>query len=914
MPSYDVFVSNAAADLEWTNGVLGYALKQAGVRWISESQFAVGTDRAAAIAEAIAASRFLVIVLSPAYVADNWKQFELNLIDTASVEKRSTRVIPLLKEQVEIPPTLKRFTSIDFTRADKTPAALTNLFAALNGTHAPRQKEKPPCPYPGLYAFDETKSEYFFGRQREIDKLVNLLRRHNFVAVTGASGSGKSSLVRAGLPPALRESSQFGEGEWNVLLMRPGEQPLTRLRALFPKQAADVTSPAPNAKENSAGAQNILLIVDALEELLTLVRTEPERREFERALLELLRLPYVYIAVTVRSDFFMGFGNSLLRDEMIAHELRLEPLDAEGLREAIREPAHKVKVEIEATLVERLVNDSERDEGASILPLIQETLVRLWDTGLVGRYLPLSAYEKIPNGLHGVLSEHAEQTYAELVTDEKKEYARRIFLQLIQVNAQPPDTRRSLALEKLRARFKNEKSFQETLEHLVHNRLLISDATSEVMNSHVDLAHERLIDKWERLKKWIEADRDGLRLAQTLTQDATEWERHKRASSFLYRGEQLREVKGWADAHEGELNETERAFYKQSNESEARLRVLKIGVGIIVLLLLGVMLSLMWAEKWIFAPKLDMSQETFFGADEIYTLWQDSDGALYVGLGGNASRPSGVYRSPAPSADGWAALNFPGGGVTAILRDPRNPQVFYLGLERSPMRVSRDGGMHWEEIKSDKPMTNVVSLNNGPDDAIYATDLVSGLYVSRDLGETWKAEQGPPFQLPTANWIFARWLNERLVVSTYEGELYIKSFAGNWDNLLLRDKVEDAVTINDELWAGGVGLFCFDKKLNRCGMEMEQLPLGAIAVSNTEPRKLATISTNGYFSLIDPVAKQIELSISRDAQSKWTVPLELLADPHQENLFWLGTDAGLYRIRILSWKQTPVAWLLGKGG
>ena len=916
MQSPDIYVSHASADLGWVNGVLGSALDRAGVKWTAESRFAAGTERVTAIGDAIQSSRILVLVFSSAYLADDWKQYESVLIEMVSVKKNRARIIPILKDPVTIPFALQRFKPIDFTDASNTHSALVSLFSALDGNNQLPLDKKPPCPYPGLYSFDESKSEYFFGRSREIRDLVNRLRRHNFVAVIGASGTGKSSLVRAGLPPALRASSQFGDAEWNVLTMRPGAHPLDTLRALLKTPPYNQTDTSANAEPipSTVKPQNFLLIVDALEEELTLTRVETERQDFERALLELLRMPNWYIVATMRSDFYLQFRDSFLRDELLAHQLQLGPLDSEGLREAIREPARKVQVYVDEALVERLVSDAESDEGGSVLPLVQETLVRLWEIGLVERHLPLSAYSKIPGGLNGVLSEHAEQTFAELVTDEKKEIARRIFLQLIQVNDSPPDTRRPALLPELEARFNNRERFAETLNHLAHNRLVVLDGARADNTPQVDLAHERLIEKWTRLKEWIAQDRVGLQTAQTLERDAEEWERHKRASSFLYRGEQLRELTPWSRTHAEEFSESQREFLKASFEADKKQRFLISSAVVVGALLVLAVVALMVLQVGPFAQQLKwVREESGLPSVQASVIVRGDDGALYSGFGNNRDErlgESSIARKR-PNRTEWEWLPIDKGRVIDFVVLLGEKNVLVGAFPIGGVWRSEDDGETWKRTGEEIPLSNIVALEVSPQDqVVYAIDPVKGVYSSLDKGIHWeRVARSPIAGEPSGYYVSAHWDGARLLVvsgpkdARSDGREGVWELTPNgWRQLYAAQGKEccptRVVRVGESVFAGGAHLW----RLNTVA-SAEMLRENSVSrldgIRGAVP-KLLIAQDNGTVLILDAAdGKELFSSTSADLGDAKDI-FHVLAEPDGET-FWVATDKGLFRGAVHSW-------------
>lgn len=262
-PLYDLFVSYADADRAWVEGYRLDALKPAGVRVHSEAAFALGAPRLLEFERAIQSSRRVLLVLSPAYLADDLNQFANLLAQSYGLETATWPVIPLILKPVALPPRLAMLTALDATDPDQREIALQRLLADLRRPSAP-PAPKPPCPYPGMAPFREEDRARFFGRDSEIKDLLARLRLHPFLTVIGPSGSGKSSVVFAGLVPALRETTLFGSGPggWHVLSLRPGEKPLTALTTLLGSTLDFKTFRVFGNPKGLADARRVLLVID----------------------------------------------------------------------------------------------------------------------------------------------------------------------------------------------------------------------------------------------------------------------------------------------------------------------------------------------------------------------------------------------------------------------------------------------------------------------------------------------------------------------------------------------------------------------------------------------------------------------------------------------------------------------------
>lgn len=572
---YDVFISYADADRAWVEGYLIDALEQAGANYHSEKAFALGVPRLVEFERAIKHSKRTLLILSPAYLAEQFIQFVDLLVQTYGLETATWPTVPLVLRPVELPPRLAMLGRLDATDPKDWDSIIERLCAELERP-VPQALPTPSCPYPGMVSFSEADSDRFFGRDREVQELVEWLRLHPLVAVIGPSGSGKSSLVFAGLVPALRKSGLFDTGEsmqdgfqWVVRSMRPGESPLDALASalglespklrsleqavaqLLSAQPPDALYP-PDVLYPHPHARRFLLIVDQFEELFTL--STQDVNAFEQALLALSRLPDCFVALTVRADFYAELMSAALWPEIQQHRFEVLPLNEEGLRQAVMRPAEDVGVYVETALVERLVADAVGEPG--ILPLIQETLVLLWER-LERRFLPLRAYEALVltrsayggdrTGLQIAMARRAEATLGELLPAQQA-IARRIFMRLVQFGEGRADTRRQQPVSALLSARDSPQLFTQTLSHLVNSRLLTISGEEGDVNRKVDIAHEALISGWPTLQGWLDERREAEQTRRRLENKGEEWMRLGRGGGGLLDQVELLEAERWLDS------------------------------------------------------------------------------------------------------------------------------------------------------------------------------------------------------------------------------------------------------------------------------------------------------------------------------------------------------------------------------
>ncbi|WP_328428081.1 helix-turn-helix domain-containing protein [Streptomyces sp. NBC_00443] len=401
--------------------------------------------------------------------------------------------------------------------------------------------EDEPAPYRGLARFGTEDGALFFGRDQLVEDLVGLVGKHRFVAVVGASGSGKSSLMRAGLVPALRGLGERDGRPAAIRICTPGASPLRTHGELL---------------EPVEGETDTLLVVDQFEEVFTLCQDPGERTQFIDGLLHSRAEAHgsrLRVVIAVRADFYGRCADHhALVDALNAASLLVGPMSPEQVREAIVKPAAAGRLVVERALTARIVSDVAREPGA--LPLMSHALLELWRRRRA-RTLTMEAYGAI-GGVQGAVAHTAEEVFAGF-TAEQTELARALLLRLITPGDEAPDTRRPAE----RAELVRSEESAAVLEALVRARLVTVDGTG------VDLTHEALITAWPRLRGWVEADRERLRLQRRLTEAAKEWEQLDRDPGALYRGARLlaaRDAFLGPDGPASDLTPLEREFLMTS--------------------------------------------------------------------------------------------------------------------------------------------------------------------------------------------------------------------------------------------------------------------------------------------------------------------------------------------------------------
>jgi WD40 repeat protein/DNA-binding SARP family transcriptional activator len=426
-------------------------------------------------------------------------------------------------------------------------------------------------PFKGLHYFDEVDADSFFGRELLTAQLVGEVRKFlspesrgvRFLTIIGASGSGKSSIVRAGLVPALKR----GEFRGPIHIITPTEHPLESLAASLTDESESVTATATLIDDLARDPRSLhlyglkllgdsksrfLLVVDQFEELYSLCRSETERKAFVDNLIAAASVDdgSIIVVIALRADFYAHcapFEN--LRAAMCQRQVYIGSMSAGELRQAIEEPARCNEWTFESGLVELFLRDAGNEPGA--LPLLSHALLETWRRRR-GRSLTFSGYAE-SGGVRGAIAQTADLLFKRLAP-EQQSIARSIFLRLTELGEGTQDTRRRAALTELVLRPADALAVQAVLKTLADARLITTaEGTAEV-------AHEALIREWATLREWLNENREGLRLHRRLTEAAQEWDKLNRDEGALYRGARLAQALEWADTHADELNELERTF------------------------------------------------------------------------------------------------------------------------------------------------------------------------------------------------------------------------------------------------------------------------------------------------------------------------------------------------------------------
>jgi len=514
------------------------------------------------------------------------------------------------------------------------------LKSTFSGTEPPAPGEPP---FKGLQYFDVQDAHLFFGREGLTERLIariggdggdretgkqgnggngegntgdrktwkegNEGNRGNLLVVVGASGSGKSSVVRAGViaglkpttdPSFLRASSgqQTTSENSRVIVITPTAHPLEALATALTRDSESVTATAtlvddlqkdprslhlwlrrqmadresPSAIRHQPSAiRHTLLVIDQFEELFTLCHDDFEREAFIDNLLYAINqsnhpftpspLHPLTLILTLRADFYAHLAQyPELRDAVARNQEYIGPMTTEELRRAMEEPAKRAHWQFEPGLVDLILRDVGDEPGA--LPLLSHALLETWKRR-AGYTMTLKGYADA-GGVRGAIAQTAENFFLAL-TPAQQAIARDIFLRLTELGEGTEDTRRRVSFNEILPRDARQAARTRALLTQLADARLIT-----LGENTVEVAHEALIREWGRLREWLNQDREGLRVHRHLTEAAHEWQLLERDAGALYRGAQLVQARGWAAAHHERLNELERAFLEASEEREIR--------------------------------------------------------------------------------------------------------------------------------------------------------------------------------------------------------------------------------------------------------------------------------------------------------------------------------------------------------
>ncbi len=604
----------------------------------------------AGAAEAVRAAAGCAVLVGPDGLGD-WAAGGLAAARDLASRDRAFHLVPVLLPGGPDPqdPSLAALGDhpwVDMRAAVADPLAVEDLARALAGPASRPGPAPPPdgtCPYRGLAAFREEDAAVFFGRESEVARLVALTADDGLVSVVGPSGSGKSSLVHAGLVPALRDASP----PWRVVAFTPGADPLASIAAAL-RDLPGSGSPAPadlgadpgalaaalaRARSGRADGERALVVVDQLEEAFTLCADEEVRAAALDAIVAAAAPGGgTTVVVTIRADLYGRLpAHPDLATLVAGRQMLVGPLGEDGLRRAIEEPARAAGLEIEPGLTRRIMNDVGDRPGT--LPLLEHLLTELWRRRR-GRTLTAEAYAA-SGGVEGALARRANEVYLGL-DPERRPVARRTLLRLVAPGEGTEDTRRRATRRELTGDPAGAADVDAVIAAFAGARLLTTGRDPSDGEVTVEVAHEALIRGWPELRGWVDDDRESLRETRRLADASAEWHRAGAGDEgLLYRGARLA---GWQERGRGDLTADEVSFLdasaaREQGERDARRRRTRIAIGALAtaLVVVGGVAAYAIVQRNDAADQRDVAESRQVAANARLQLTSDPELSLLLG-------------------------------------------------------------------------------------------------------------------------------------------------------------------------------------------------------------------------------------------------------------------------------------------
>lgn len=594
MEQYDVFLSHTTADKPAVEEI-ARRLVAVGVRpWLDKWNLIPGEPWQEAIELAMGQCATCTVFVGPSGLGP-WQNEEMRTAIERRIKatRKGFRVIPVLlpgarrAERARLPLFLSQVTWVDFRNGLNDEHAFHRLLAGIRaatpGPSTDQDLLDSLAPYRGLQAFDIEDSAFFFGREALTDLLLDKLcsRGPRFVAILGPSGSGKSSLARAGVLASLKQGRVSGSEQWPIVICKPGAYPLESLAAALSQVPEGQFSPgilrdltrdflsSPNilhlftrvALRDSSSDRRLVVLLDQFEEIFTLCQDEELRIAFINNLLYAATTEsgQTVVLVTMRAEFYArAAAYPDLAAALSDRQVLVGPMTRYELEQAIVGPAVMVGCQIEPGLLELLLDEASNQPGT--LPLIQDALLELWKRRSRQR-LTVETYRAI-GGVAGVQERRAEAVFGSF-TDAEQKICQGILLRLVQIDERGMVAARRMNLLELLSSYPEETRASAVVRAMTDARLLTTENKAGDAGE-VEIAHETLVKSWPRFRQWIEQDRSALQFRRRLTEAASEWEENGRDSSYLFTGIRLDQAIELSRVRPEFLSSLERAFLDES--------------------------------------------------------------------------------------------------------------------------------------------------------------------------------------------------------------------------------------------------------------------------------------------------------------------------------------------------------------
>jgi energy-coupling factor transporter ATP-binding protein EcfA2 len=627
---YHAFLSHNGADKPAVRD-LAAKLEERGLAcWLDEWNLIPGNPWQPAIEEALGQCDTCLVFFGP-HGLGPWHNEEMRLALQRRVNsrERKLRVLPVIlpggqrAKESELPGFLQGTTWVEFRRSIDEEDALHRLVCGIKCIPPGRRPGatilEGECPYLGLKTFQPEDAPLFFGRTAKAQELIDRLRNNfgipkeaRFLALIGASGSGKSSLALAGLIPSIQRGELPASAKWPLVRCRPGDRPWENLQiALSTNQQialhmaalpALIIRPedeqrrlhltAQLALNDQPENQRLFILIDQFEEIFTLCNDERARSQLIDNVLYATNVAggRTIVVLTMRADFYGQCASYPgLRASIADHQSLIGPLSKEELREAIESPAQLAGGELESGLIELLLADMKGQAGA--LPFLEHALFKLWEMR-AGRRLTARAYTEMGQ-LGGALDAHAEAFFTKTLSVQEQSLCRQLLVDLVHPGEGAADTKKCVSLDDVAPT----DAARAVLKKLADARLVLvtTDRDDRPEAAQAELAHEALISGWRRLGEWVNENREKSRLKERLLDSGREWQRSTKKEDFLYRGAQLataQEIFGSSEELpkigreflEASIAERKRAQEEKQREQRGRQRLLAAAAAVFALL------------------------------------------------------------------------------------------------------------------------------------------------------------------------------------------------------------------------------------------------------------------------------------------------------------------------------------------
>lgn len=589
-----IFLSHSSVDKPQVEQ-LAYRLKDLGFNvWLDKWSLIPGDPWQEEIEKALEECNCCLVLIGKEGSVGPWQNVEMRSAIDYQVTKRSLRVIPVLLpnssrgDPSRLPAFLRRTTWVEFRFSLDEPENFQRLVCGIRG-EKPLIKTKSNTsanPYRGLDVFDIQHTRFFFGRSAVVEWLINSIRPNDllsskthfndnrFLAIIGASGSGKSSLARAGLLAALRQGVLPNSQNWPQIIFKPGEKPLQSLAlAIVSHENFQESHQYPLSQVIESffkssltlhylslewlkgdRQRRIVVLIDQFEEIFTMCQSDSERKLFLDNILNAAfeATGQVLVILTIRADFYPNLTNyEELSRAIERHQYLINPMSKIELTECIEMPAQLVGCQVEPLVIEDLIKDSMKQPGS--LPFMQYALTQLWEQRSEQQQLLLREYRKF-GGITGAVEQQANKIYKYLTLEQQKE-CRLIFRRLVQVSESAPNTRRRAQIDEFSG------SQKMILRLLIDERLLTTHREAD--KELVEISHEALLDGWGLLSEWISSEKELIHIQNQMASAAHLWESNSQHSDWLLMGARLNLILDFLDKGL-QINSTEQNFLEQS--------------------------------------------------------------------------------------------------------------------------------------------------------------------------------------------------------------------------------------------------------------------------------------------------------------------------------------------------------------